>query len=444
MWLPHASRAGCRWNSLACLGSLSSIGAGRIHGIVIWKVDRLIRNYSEFLHLEQLLDKTGGFVASVKDPVDTRFPNGRAALRAYVWAAHREAASIAERQAAKQAELASRGQDKGGGLRPFGYDASRRQLDVQEAELIREAARRVLDHGWTFAAIAADWYERGVLGTTGRRVRAYQVRRIMEAPRVAGLREYKGAIIGPAAWPAILDFATWRRICALPRQERRSRRRREYLLDGDLLRCGNCDQRMRGTWYRPRGETEYGAYRCPGGTQRSFHETDACGKVFVRSDRVDELVVQRALERLGLPGVLATLCRQYDPDDATAKAARETIAKQTALRRQVEETGRDRRLPDHQRAERLRPIDARIAAAQEALQTRRLQATGGVDLWDLPTDDLEALRGAFAALPMAARTSLLKLAVESVVVLPSSKRAGSRFNPDRLRVREREIDVTAG
>jgi DNA invertase Pin-like site-specific DNA recombinase len=423
---------------------LADLSAGRIQGIIVWKIDRLIRNDRELVRLDRLLDETGGFVASVKDPVDTRLPGGRAALRAYVWAAHREAASIAERQEAKHAELARRGQDKGGGLRPFGYDASRRQLDVEEAELIREAARRVLDQDWTFAAVAADWYERGVLGTTGRRVRAYQVRRILEAPRVAGIREYKGSIIGPAAWPAILDPVTWQRIRALPRQERRPRRRREYLLDGDLLRCGACGHRMRGTWYRPRSETEYGAYRCPGGTQRSFHETDACGKVFVRTDRVDELVVQRALERLALPGVLATLCRQCDPDDVTAEAARGTVVRQTALRRQVEEAGRNRKLTHQQRTSRLRRIDSRAAAAEKALELRRLQVTGGVDLWGLPKDDLEALRKAFGVLPMPAQTSLLKLAVESVVVLPSSKRAGSRFNPDRLRVREREIDVTAG
>jgi hypothetical protein len=45
-------------------------------------------------------------------------------------------------------------------------------------------------------------------------------------------------------------------------------------------------------------------------------------------------------------------------------------------------------------------------------------------------------------LPLSAQTALVNLAVAPVVILPSSKRGGSRFNPDRVVVDEREIDVT--
>jgi site-specific DNA recombinase len=423
---------------------LADLCAGRIQGIVVWKTDRLVRNLDELARLERLLDDTGGFVVSVKEPVDTRVPSGRSALRKYAWAAHREAASIAERQEAWHGELAREGRYKGGGLRPFGYDASRLQLDEHEAALLREAARRVLDEGWTFAAVAADWYERGVLGTTGRRVRAYQIRRILESPRVAGMREHKREIIGPAAWPAVLDRVTWERIRSLPRQTRRPRQRHEYLLDRKLLRCGTCGHQMRGVWYRPNGSTGYSAYRCPGGTQRPSYAMDACGRVFVSADRVDELVTRRALEQLAMPGALAALRRRCDRLDATVEAAGQTIAEQMNLRRRVEEATELRQLNHEQYPAALEQIDTRIAVAHDVIEASRLRATGGVNIWLLPPDDVDALHKAFVTLSVEEQRALIGLAVESVTILPSSKRAGSRFNPDRVRIRDREIDPPPG
>jgi site-specific DNA recombinase len=419
---------------------LADLRAGRIQGIVVWKTDRLVRNLEELARLEGLLDDTGGFVVSVKEPVDTREPGGREALRNYAWAAHREAASIAERQEARHGQLAREGRYKGGGLRPFGYDASCLQLDEYEAALIREPARRVLDEGWTFAAVAADWYEGGVLGTTGRRIRAYQVRRILESPRVAGMREHKQEIVGPAAWPAVLDRLTWERIRALPRQAGRPRQRHEYLLDGELLRCGSCGHQMRGVWYRPNGAKEYSAYRCPGGTQRPSYAMDACGRVFVCADRVDELVTRRALERLAMPGALAALRRRCDRLDATVEAARATIAEQMILRRRVEEAIERRQLTNKQHSAALERIDRRSAVAQDVIEASRLRATGGVNIWLLPPDDVDALHRAFVTLKVEERRALIGLAVELVTILPSSKRAGSRFNPDRVRLRDRQID----
>jgi hypothetical protein len=113
------------------------------------------------------------------------------------------------------------------------------------------------------------------------------------------------------------------------------------------------------------------------------------------------------------------------------------------MRRQVEEVSRNGERTEPQRTARLRQIDARIGAAQRVLELRRLQVAGGVDLWRLPKDDLPALNSAVGMLPLSAQAALVNLAIASVVILPSSRRSGSKFNPDRVVIREREIHVIA-
>jgi len=171
---------------------------------------------------------------------------------------------------------------------------------------------------------------------------------------------------------------------------------------------------------------------------------DACGRVFVSADRVDELVTRRALEQLAMPGALAALRRRCDRLDATVEAAGQTIAEQMNLRRRVEEATELRQLNHEQYPAALERIDTRIAVAHDVIEASRLRATGGVNIWLLPQDDVDALHQAFVTLSVEEQRALIGLAVESVTILPSSKRAGSRFNPDRVRIRDREIDPPPG
>jgi hypothetical protein len=167
--------------------------------------------------------------------------------------------------------------------------------------------------------------------------------------------------------------------------------------------------------------------------------------VFVSADRVDELVTRRALEQLAMPGALAALRRRCDRLDATVEAAGQTIAEQMILRRRVEAaTECGRRLNHEKYPAALERIDTRIAVAQDVIEASRLRATGGVNIWLLPLDDVDALQGAFVTLSVEEQRALIGLAVESVTILPSSKRPGRRFNPDRVRIRDREIDPPSG
>ena len=177
------------------------------------------------------------------------------------------------------------GKRTGGGSRPFGYKIVRHdlgeggkrrwrivgeELEPAEAELIEEAATRVL-RGESLRSIAMDWNERGVETVGGGKWQGSMIRRVLMSPRIAGLREHRGEIVGEATWPAIIERATHDRLVGLlgnpERRPANYARPRVYPLAG-LLRCGSCGGKLI-TYLQPRQGRGYGCRKdenlvCPG------------------------------------------------------------------------------------------------------------------------------------------------------------------------------------
>ena len=117
-----------------------------------------------------------------------------------------------------------------------------------ERELVREAARRVLE-GDGLMTIARDWNTRSVPGASGGPWTAPTLRRVLLSSRIAGLREHgvdpSGKTLGdlsPAVWAAALDRQTWDQVRAvLLNLERNTnvRKATRYLLT-ELIHCGDC------------------------------------------------------------------------------------------------------------------------------------------------------------------------------------------------------------
>jgi hypothetical protein len=120
------------------------------------------------------------------------------------------------------------GKRTGGGSRPFGYKIIRQdlgegaprrwrivgeELEPTEAEAIKEAASRVL-RGESLRSIAMDWNKRGIKPAGGNSTKAKDkradqrkgaamwqgsmIRRVLMSPRIAGLKEHRGEIVGEA------------------------------------------------------------------------------------------------------------------------------------------------------------------------------------------------------------------------------------------------------
>jgi site-specific DNA recombinase len=156
---------------------------------------------------------------------------------------------------------ASAGKRTGGGSRPFGYkiiyadlgEGSKRprriireELEPAEADAVREAVSRVL-RGETLRSIAFDFNDRGIKPVGGARWAGSTLRRVLISPRIAGLREHNGEVVGEAAWPAIIDHATHDRLVGLLDDPSRRRenfgRPRMHPLVG-LVYCASCGGRM--------------------------------------------------------------------------------------------------------------------------------------------------------------------------------------------------------
>ncbi len=101
--------------------------------------------------------------------------------------------------------------------------------------------------GESIRSIAFDFNDRGIKPVGGGRWVGSTLRRMLVSPRIAGLREHNGGVVGDAAWPAIIDRASHDRLVGLlddPSRRRESfGRPRVHPLVG-LVYCASCGGRM--------------------------------------------------------------------------------------------------------------------------------------------------------------------------------------------------------
>ena len=114
--------------------------------------------------------------------------------------------------------------------------------------------------GESIRSIAFDFNDRGIKPVAGGRWAGSTLRRVLVSPRIAGLREHNGEVVGEAAWPAIIDRATHDRLVGLLDDPSRRRenfgRPRVHPLVG-LVYCASCGGKMT-TAIAPRQGRGYG------------------------------------------------------------------------------------------------------------------------------------------------------------------------------------------
>jgi site-specific DNA recombinase len=284
---------------------LADVEAGHVDVVLAWHPDRLHRSPLELEAFIDLLERGNVAVETVQaGRIDLATPAGRMQARTLGNVARYESEHRAERIRSKHRELAENGKLSGGGRRPFGFEPDRRTHRLAEAELIREAARRVLG-GESLWAITRDWTERGVATSTGAPWSTTAIKSFLLAPRTAGLRQLRD-VTAKAVWDPILDETTWKRVGAILTDPARKRQRatRRYLLAG-VVRCGRCGVLMtsaprqrstgggkRGVKIRHKGEPTQRAYGCP------VQSRGGCGGVFILADEVERFVSDAVRYRL--------------------------------------------------------------------------------------------------------------------------------------------------
>jgi site-specific DNA recombinase len=273
--------------------ALDDLRAGRIDGLIAWKVDRLLRRRKEARRLLSLLEECGGRLATVVEGIDTADPVKREiteiAFAIYAGAAESESESIGERVALMHLDRARKGLVQSPG-RPFGHTTNWFGLVAAEVEVVREMAQRVLD-GEAPHSIARDLTQRGVPTSKGNlRWHSEQVRRILTSARMIGQREYGGQLYVLEGVPPILDEDTWQRVCATIEGRASNPGPRVTHLLSSLAVCGVCGRTLAAAVPGQGKPT----YVC----RPHFEGDQACRKISVVRERADAVVRERVIDFL--------------------------------------------------------------------------------------------------------------------------------------------------
>ena len=313
-------------------GLIAAIQAGQVDVVIVREVDRLTRNLTDWNDFEKACVRHGvRLSAYTGGDLDLSTPEGAYYGGMETLRAKRESAVKSARVREKHDANARAGKRAGGGPRWFGYtriyanpDESdpqkrtilREEVNPAEADAIRDAAVRVLEHGESVRSIIGDWTARGIRPVRGKQWYPTVWVGIMTSARLAGLRAWQGRKY-PAQWPAILDADTHERLAKMfadPARRKHLVRAQAHLLSG-IAACPKCG---RGLHYRNyEGKSSWrkrsDAYACVSGPY-------GCGRTAIKAGLLEEYVTGAVLDALESPRVQEAL-REGDLDASAPRRA---------------------------------------------------------------------------------------------------------------------------
>jgi site-specific DNA recombinase len=324
---------------------------------------------------------------------------------------------IGEKVMEKKDELARLGLPSGGGTRPFGYRKGGMELDEDEAVLVREAVGRVLE-GETIYAITRSWQERGVPTVSGKPWVPNTLQHLLSAPRIAGLREHRGAVVGKAAWPAIVDEVTWERVrSALEVRSPRGATVPRRLLTG-LVRCGICGDPLYGG--RNNGKRSYDCRPAP--------QFSGCGRIRIAAEPLEELVVAAVLERFDEAAIPIPRA-EAGPDETVEELEVQLAALAEEFSRGDLEQGEWRALRVGIKArldEVRRHVRVATATRNEAQFLGKFHEPGSLRrVWNRPDGS--------GGLAHDERRAVLAAVIDQIAIAPAV-RGRNRFDPERAAI----------
>ncbi len=265
---------------------LEAVETGGAEVVVAWHVDRLTRRLTELEELIDLAQRTGLRIATVTGDVDLSTDAGRLVGRILASVARGEVERKGARQKRAQQQAAEQGRPAGG-RRPFGYASDGVTINESEARHVREAYADVM-HGASLKSIARRWNDARALTTAGNEWAHGTVRGVLKNPRYAGLRTYRGEVVGPATWDALVDADTFeavRAILSVPERRTTLSTARKYLLPS-LALCWKCGSDV------ATGHTRHG---------KRVYVCRASKCISRKAEPVDQFVEAVVVERLSRP-----------------------------------------------------------------------------------------------------------------------------------------------
>jgi site-specific DNA recombinase len=413
--------------------ALQDLKAGRIDGIAVWKVDRLVRRARQYRDVLDVLEASGGRLFSLVEGIDTAAEGvpkviTNIVLNILVALAEMESDNTSVRVALMHMDRARQGLPHRNSMRPFGHDESWFALVPEEVEYIHEAARRVLA-GERINAIARDWTRRGVRTPRGAtRWGPDTLKCILTSPRMVAQREYGETLFELEDVPPIMERDLWERLCD------KLKNRTEYSpavsrLASGILHCGaTCGLPLVGD----RDRRGLPTYKC----RKRRHERSACGGVEALCGPVDAVVGEQLVEFLNDRERVGALLRQH-ASGPEMEALHERIAELndslTALDAALNPPAGKPRMPLPRYWAQVESIEAE----RESI-TRRLAVTREASIL-AEALSVEWTEEEWTGRPLEWRRAILRLCVERMELEPRGQGKGREgpavFDPERVRVK---------
>lgn len=244
---------------------MSLAGQGKFDVIVAYHLDRLTRSMADLERLIKDAESGGYTIVTASGDIDLSTDAGQLVARILGSVAVGEIRRKGRRQRDAGAQRAAMGLPHTGGFRAFGYSDDGMKINPTEAVAVRRVYKQILA-GMSLSAIGRELTEDGFRTSRGYPWRFTSVRELIINPRYAGLRSYKGEIVGTAAWPGIVGEDVWRSAVAIVTDPSRLKHSngtaRKWLLTG-LALCGVCNDGTKVVSHNYYGKkTTYRIYKC--------------------------------------------------------------------------------------------------------------------------------------------------------------------------------------
>ena len=394
---------------------LADLRDGSRDGVLVYHVDRLTRRPIELEEFLSTLDE--GKVRHVRFVVgdsDIMTGDGLMVVRMLAAVAANESANKSRRVLRKMDQLAEQGMPHGG-RRVYGYDQDKVTVREDEAAIIATLVSRFLA-GESLRSLASWLDAQEVRTVAGGPWRTTTLRHMLRSGRIAGLREHRGQVVGPAVWEPIISESDRKRVIARMDAKAVSGRRvpRRYVLSG-LLQCGRCGNRL----YSSARVTSR-RYVCSSGPDHG-----GCGHLTVVAEPVEQLIADAVLMRLSSPDLAHALAGRASADEQTAALAEQIATDRDQLQELATMYG-TKAITAREWMSARNPIEQRLKDAEgrlsRATSTTALDGLIGLD---------GALGAQWADLNLDRQHAVIATLLEHAVITPGTPGARS-LDPARV------------
>jgi len=323
---------------------MADVEAGRIDGVVVYKVDRLSRSLLDFTKIMEALDKRGVSFVSVTQQFNTTSSMGRLTLNILLSFAQFEREIISERTRDKIAAARRKGKWSGG--RPIlGYDVDSRGgrlvVNEEEATRVRAIYDLYLDRQSLIATIkeldARGWTNKRWMNKKGHEsggapFNKHSLYSLLTNVLYTGRLTYKDEI-HDGEQPAIVDDETSRRARQILKRNGATggaqvRNQFGAILKG-LITCVPCNCAMVPT-HTTKHDRRYRYYVCANAQKRGWH---TCPSKSIPAGEIEKFVID---QMRGIGRDPALLAETLGGSRAEAKArASELAAEKSILEREL-------------------------------------------------------------------------------------------------------------